>query len=41
MLARLTELHPVEIGPKRNWKFGLVLALAVTTYLTLLTFLLL
>jgi hypothetical protein len=41
MLARLTELHPVEIGPKRNWKFSLALALAVTTYLTLLTFLLL
>jgi hypothetical protein len=40
MLARLTGLHPVGIGPKRNWKFGLALALAVTAYLTLLTFLL-
>ena len=41
MLARLTGLHPIEIGPKRNWKFGLALALAVTAYLALLTFLLL
>jgi hypothetical protein len=39
MLARLTELHPLEIGPKRNWRFGLVLALAATAYLTLLTLL--
>ena len=41
MLARLTGLHPLEIGPKRNWRFGLVLALAVAAYLGLLTFLLL
>ena len=41
MLARLTGLHPIEVGPKRNWKFGLVLALSVAAYLTLLTFLLL
>ncbi|HEX8259314.1 MAG TPA: hypothetical protein VF558_03355 [Rubrobacteraceae bacterium] len=41
MLARLTGLHPIEIGPKRNWKFGLILALAVAVYLALLTFLLL
>jgi hypothetical protein len=41
MLARLTRLHPLEIGPKRNWVFGLVMALAATAYLTLLTFLLL
>lgn len=41
MLARLTDMHPIEIGPKRNWGFGLVVALAATAYLTLLTFLLL
>ena len=41
MLARLTGLHPLEIGPKRNWKFGLILALATSAYLGLLTFLLL
>jgi hypothetical protein len=41
MLARLTRLHPLEIGPKRNWGFSLVMALAATAYLTLLTFLLL
>ncbi len=41
MLARLTGLHPIEIGPKRNWVFGLTLALATTAYLALLTFLLL
>ena len=41
MLARLTGLHPLEIGPKKNWRFGLVLALAVAAYLGLLTFLLL
>jgi hypothetical protein len=31
----------LEIGPKRNWGFSLVMALAATAYLTLLTFLLL
>ena len=41
MLARLTRLHPLEIGPKRNWGFSLVMALTATAYLTLLTFLLL
>lgn len=41
MLARLTNLHPLEIGPKRNWRFSLVVALAATAYLGLLTFLLL
>jgi hypothetical protein len=41
MLARLTRLHPLEVGPKRNWGFSLVMALAATAYLTLLTFLLL
>ena len=41
MLARLTRLHPLEVGPKRNWGFSLIMALATTAYLTLLTFLLL
>jgi len=41
MLARLTGLHPLEIGPKRNWRFSLFVALAATAYLGLLTFLLL
>ncbi len=39
MLARLTGLHPLEIGLKRNWKFGLVMALAAAAYLALLTLL--
>ncbi|MDX6379071.1 MAG: hypothetical protein QOI57_95, partial [Rubrobacteraceae bacterium] len=41
MLARLTGLHPLAIGPKRNWGFCLVLALAAMVYLGLLTLLLL
>lgn len=41
MLSRLTGLHPVEAGPKKNWKFGLVFAFAGAAYLSLLTFLLL
>ena len=41
MLARLTGLHPLEIGPKRNWGFSLVVALAGLLYLGLLTILLL
>ncbi|MDP8952491.1 MAG: hypothetical protein M3N18_09675 [Actinomycetota bacterium] len=41
MLARLTGLHPLEIGPKRNWKFSLFVALAGLLYLGLLTLLLL
>ena len=40
MLARLSGLHPLEIGPKRNWKFAIALAVASAAYLTLLTFLL-
>ena len=40
MLSRLTGLHPLEIG-KRNWKFGLFVALAGFLYLGLLTLLLL
>jgi hypothetical protein len=41
MLSRLTGLHPLEIGPKRNWGFSLVVALAGLLYLGLLTILLL
>ncbi|CAA9443796.1 MAG: hypothetical protein AVDCRST_MAG37-1618 [uncultured Rubrobacteraceae bacterium] len=41
MLSRLTGLHPIEIGPKRNWLFALVMALATAVYLGLLTVLLL
>jgi hypothetical protein len=41
MLARLTGLHPLEIGPKTNWKFCLCVALAGFLYLGLLTLLLL
>ncbi len=40
MLSRLTGLHPLEIGPKRNWPFGLVLSLASAAYLGLLTLIL-
>jgi hypothetical protein len=41
MLSRLTGLHPLEVGPKRNWRFGLTVALASAAYLSLLSFLLL
>jgi hypothetical protein len=41
MLSRLTGLHPLEVGPKRNWTFGLVLSIASIAYLGLLTLLLL
>ncbi|HZC18108.1 MAG TPA: hypothetical protein VE225_00205, partial [Rubrobacteraceae bacterium] len=41
MLARLTGLHALEVGPKRNWRFGLLVALAGLLYLALLTVLLL
>jgi hypothetical protein len=41
MLSRLTGLHPLEVGPKRNWRFGLAVTLASAAYLGLLTFLLL
>jgi hypothetical protein len=41
MLSRLTGLHPIEVGPKWNWRFGLVLAVASAAYLGLLTLLLL
>ena len=41
MLSRLTGLHPLEIGPRRNWGFGLAVTLAAVLYLILLTSLLL
>ena len=37
MLSRLTGLHPLEIGPRRNWRFGLAATLAALLYLGLLT----
>jgi len=41
MLSRLTGLHPLEIGPRRNLGFGLLVAVAALLYLGLLTPLLL
>lgn len=41
MLARLTHLHPLEVGPRRNWRFGLAVSIAATLYIGLLTLLLL
>jgi hypothetical protein len=41
MLSRLTGLHPLEVGPRRNMGFCLVMALAAMLYLGLLTLLLL
>jgi hypothetical protein len=41
MLSRLTGLHPLEIGFKRNWRFGLAVAAAAFLYLGALTLLLL
>ncbi len=41
MLSRLTGLHPLEVGPRRNLGFGLVVALGAMLYLGLLTLLLL
>ena len=41
MLSRLTGLHPLEIGPRRNLGFCLILGLASILYLGLLTLLLL
>jgi hypothetical protein len=40
MLSRVTGSHPLEIGPRRNWRFSLFVALAGLLYLGLLTFLL-
>ena len=41
MLSRLTGLHPLEVGPKRNWRFGLSVGTGALLYLGLLTALLL
>ncbi len=41
MLARLSGAHPLEIGPKKNLKFGLTVGLAGILYLALLSLLLL
>ena len=41
MLSRLTGLHPIEVGPKRNLGFGLIVGFAAILYLGLLTLLLL
>jgi len=41
MLSRLTRLHPLEIGPRRNLGFCLIVAVAALLYLGLLTLLLL
>ena len=41
MLSRLTGLHPLEVGPRRNLGFGLVVGFAAILYLAVLTFLLL
>src|SRR5215212_2224003 len=41
MLSRLTGLHPLEIGPRRNLGFCLVIAVAALLYLGLLTLLIL
>ena len=41
MLSRLTGLHPLEVGPRRNLGFCLVMAVAAMLYLAVLTFVLL
>jgi hypothetical protein len=41
MLSRLMRLHPLEVGPRRNLGFGLVVGIAAIIYLGLLTLLLL
>ena len=41
MLSRLTGLHPIEVGPRRNLGFGLIVGFAAILYLGLLTLLLL
>jgi hypothetical protein len=41
MLSRLTGLHPLDIGPRRNWRFGLAVTLSAFVYLGILTLLLL
>ena len=41
MLSRLMGLHPLEVGPRRNFWFGLAVSIATILYLGLLTLLLL
>src|SRR5918911_1143414 len=41
MLSRLTGMHPLEAGPRRNLGFGLIVAFSAILYLGLLTLLLL
>ena len=41
MLSRLTGLHPLEVGPRRNLGFGLIVAVGALIYLGVLTLLLL
>jgi hypothetical protein len=41
MLSRLLGLHPLDVGPRRNLGFGLVVAAGATLYLGVLTLLLL
>ena len=41
MLSRLTGVHPLEVGPRRNVWFGVAVAVAAILYLGLLTLLLL
>jgi hypothetical protein len=41
MLSRLTGLHPLEIGPRRNLGFGIIVGFAAMLYLAVLTLVLL
>ena len=41
MLSRLSGLHPLEVGPRRNLGFELIVSAAAVLYLGLLTLLLL
>ena len=40
MLSRLSGLHPIEVGPRRNWRFGLAVGAGALVYLGLLTYVL-
>jgi hypothetical protein len=40
MLSRLTGMHPLEIGPLRNWGFEVAVMLTALLYLGVLTVLL-
>lgn len=40
MLSRLSGLHPLQIGPEKNWRFALILGTAGLSYLFLLTLML-